>query len=126
MLCIIGPTAPERPTDGPSRENTPGSERPWLARHRSASSCPSRKSWQPEWAQVSETTVFEQLTVFENLELALAGSRSFLKTLRGPHYGREPKRIDEVLDIIASRRSAGRREEYSRMGRSSGSKSACC
>ena len=27
-------------------------------------------------------TVFEQLTVFENLELALAGVRSFLKTLR--------------------------------------------
>src|SRR6266536_5469160 len=27
-------------------------------------------------------TVFEQLTVFENLELALAGTRSFLKTLR--------------------------------------------
>src|SRR5271170_5504296 len=27
-------------------------------------------------------TVFEQLTVFENLELALAGTRSFLKTFR--------------------------------------------
>src|SRR6478735_4745120 len=33
-------------------------------------------------------TVFEQLTVVENLELALAGTRSFLKTLRAritPH-----------------------------------------
>ena len=26
--------------------------------------------------------MFEQLTVFENLELALAGTRSFVKTLR--------------------------------------------
>ena len=45
-------------------------------------------------------TVFEQLTVFENLELALAGDRSFLKTLLARMTAGEQKRIDEVLDII--------------------------
>src|SRR5712664_2195746 len=45
-------------------------------------------------------TVFEQLTVFENLELALAGSRSFLKTLRARITPAQQRRIDEVLDII--------------------------
>src|ERR1700761_2287400 len=45
-------------------------------------------------------TVFEQLTVFENLELALAGSRSFLKTLRARISPAQRKRIEEVLDII--------------------------
>jgi urea transport system ATP-binding protein len=45
-------------------------------------------------------TVFEQLTVFENLELALAGSRSFLKTLRARISPAQHRRIDEVLEII--------------------------
>ena len=45
-------------------------------------------------------TVFEQLTVFDNLELALAGGRSFLKTLRARITAAQQKRIDEVLDII--------------------------
>ncbi len=45
-------------------------------------------------------SVFEQLTVFENLELALAGHRSFLKTLRARITAAQQTRIDEVLDII--------------------------
>jgi urea transport system ATP-binding protein len=56
-------------------------------------------------------TVFEQLTVFENLELALAGSRSFLKTFRARISPAQQKRIEEVLNIIglsALRNSFGR------------------
>src|SRR5580698_1663546 len=45
-------------------------------------------------------TVFEQLTVFENLELALAGRRSFLRTLRARITAAQQERIDEVLNII--------------------------
>ncbi len=45
-------------------------------------------------------TVFERLNVFENLELALAGTRSFLKTLRARITGPQQERIDRVLDII--------------------------
>jgi urea transport system ATP-binding protein len=48
-------------------------------------------------------TVFEQLTVFENLELALAGTRSFTKTLRARITAAEQMRIDEVLGIIGLR-----------------------
>ena len=44
-------------------------------------------------------TVFEQLTVFENLELAWTGSRSFLKTLRACITPAQQERIDEVLDM---------------------------
>ena len=56
-------------------------------------------------------TVFEQLTVFENLELALAGTRSFLKTLRARITPAQRERIDEVLEIIglsAQKESLGR------------------
>src|SRR5579872_3882590 len=45
-------------------------------------------------------TVFEQLTVFENLELALAGDRSFLKTLRARISITQEERINKVLGII--------------------------
>jgi len=52
-------------------------------------------------------TVFEQLTVFENLELALAGTRSFLKTLRAHITPAQHERIDHVLDIIGLSRLRG-------------------
>ncbi|HJZ99273.1 MAG TPA: urea ABC transporter ATP-binding protein UrtD [Candidatus Solibacter sp.] len=45
-------------------------------------------------------TVFEQLTVDDNLELALAGNRSFLKALRARTSAAHRDRIDEVLSII--------------------------
>ena len=45
-------------------------------------------------------TVFEELTVFENLELALAGDKSFLTTLFARRTAAQEKRIEEVLDII--------------------------
>src|SRR5215470_14830132 len=45
-------------------------------------------------------TVFEQLTVDDNLELALAGNRSFLKALRARTSAPHRDRIDEVLSII--------------------------
>jgi len=45
-------------------------------------------------------TVFEQLTVFENLELALAGGNSFLRTLLARMTVAQLERIYDVLDII--------------------------
>jgi urea transport system ATP-binding protein len=53
-------------------------------------------------------TVFEQLTVAENLELALAGNRSFLKALRARKSTDQQDRIEEVLGIIglAAQRNA--------------------
>jgi urea transport system ATP-binding protein len=45
-------------------------------------------------------SVFEQLSVLENLELALAGDRAFLKTLLAWMNAEQQKRIGEVLDVI--------------------------
>ncbi|HTZ83525.1 MAG TPA: urea ABC transporter ATP-binding protein UrtD [Candidatus Acidoferrales bacterium] len=61
---------------------------------------------EPEIAQAGigrkfqKPTVFEDLTVFENLELALAGSKSFLDTLFARTSPKQLERIDEVLEII--------------------------
>ena len=57
-------------------------------------------------------TVFEQLTVFENLELALAGTRSFLKTFRARISPEQHMRIEEVLNIIGL---SGQREALGRI-----------
>jgi urea transport system ATP-binding protein len=46
-------------------------------------------------------TVFERLTVFENLELALAGHRTFWKVLRARLTSAAQDRIDRVLEITA-------------------------
>jgi len=56
-------------------------------------------------------TVFEQLTVFENLELALAGAKTFLNTLFARMSATEFKAIEEVIEIIGladQRNSLGR------------------
>jgi len=45
-------------------------------------------------------TVFERLSVVENLELALAGDKSFLKALLKRRTAAQQRRINEVLDII--------------------------
>jgi urea transport system ATP-binding protein len=44
--------------------------------------------------------VFEQHTVFENLELAMAGERRAWRLLTAKLNGEQHDRIDEVLDII--------------------------
>jgi len=46
-------------------------------------------------------TVFENHTVFDNLELALSGSRDVLKSLLFKLKGEQQDRIDEVMEIIA-------------------------
>lgn len=46
-------------------------------------------------------TVFENHTVFDNLELALSGSRDVLKSLLFKLKGEQQDRVEEVLDIIA-------------------------
>jgi len=45
-------------------------------------------------------SVFEELTVFENLELALAGRRSFLQTLFARLTMAQYKQIESVLEVI--------------------------
>ena len=103
MLCIIGPngagkttmmdviTGKTRPDSGVARFGN-GLDLLALSEPEIVAAGIGRKFQKP--------TVFEQLTVFENLELALAGSRAFLKTLRARISPAQHKRIYEVLDII--------------------------
>jgi urea transport system ATP-binding protein len=53
-------------------------------------------------------TVFEQHTVFENLELAMRGSKGVWHTLRAGLTGAQRDRIDEVLAIIGLTGERGR------------------
>jgi len=46
-------------------------------------------------------TVFEYLSVFENLELSLAGDKSFWRTFRSRLTPSERDRIDHILGVIA-------------------------
>ena len=106
LLCIIGPNGAGKTTmmDVITGKTRPDSGTAWFGRGidllqlsepQIVAAGIGRKFQKP--------TVFEQLTVFENLELALAGSRSFLKTLRARITGAQRERIDEVLGITGLR-----------------------
>jgi urea transport system ATP-binding protein len=61
---------------------------------------------EPEIAQAGigrkfqKPTVFEQLTVFDNLELALAGPKSFFRMLVARMTAGQREHIDEVLEVV--------------------------
>ncbi|HEY6341491.1 MAG TPA: urea ABC transporter ATP-binding protein UrtD [Bryobacteraceae bacterium] len=103
LLCIIGPNGAGKTTmmDVVTGKTHPDSGTAWfgsgidllrLSEMQIVSAGIGRKFQKP--------TVFEQLTVFENLELALAGSRSFLNTLRARISAVQHQRIAEVLELI--------------------------
>src|SRR4030095_16315517 len=83
LLCIIGPNGAGKTTmmDVVTGKTRPDSGTAWFGRDIDLLTLS-----EPQIAQVGigrkfqKPTVFEQLTVFENLELALAGTRSFIKT----------------------------------------------
>ncbi len=54
-------------------------------------------------------TVFEFHTVFENLELSIAGDKSVWTTFRAKLSGEQLDRIDEVLNIIGLKENAQQR-----------------
>ncbi len=114
LLCIIGPNGAGKTTmmDVITGKTRPDSGTAWFG-----SGIDLLKMSEAEIVaagigrKFQKPTVFEQLTVFENLELALAGTRSFLKTLRARISAAATQRIDEVLNIIglsAQRESLGR------------------
>jgi urea transport system ATP-binding protein len=103
MLCIIGPNGAGKTTmmDVITGKTRPDSGTAWFG-----DGIDLLKLSEPEIVaagigrKFQKPTVFEQLTVFENLELALAGTRSFLKTFRARITAAQHQRIAEVLDII--------------------------
>jgi urea transport system ATP-binding protein len=103
LLCIIGPNGAGKTTmmDVITGKTRPDSGTAWfgdeidllkLTEAEIVAAGIARKFQKP--------TVFEQLTVLENLELSLAGARSFLNTLRARITAAQQDRIDEVLNII--------------------------
>src|SRR5262245_11436920 len=103
LLCIIGPNGAGKTTmmDVITGKTRPDSGTAWFGR-----TIDLLQLSEPEIAQIGigrkfqKPTIFEQLTVFENLELALAGAKSFWKTLAARLTTSQLKRIDEVLHLI--------------------------
>jgi urea transport system ATP-binding protein len=103
LLCIIGPNGAGKTTmmDVITGKTRPDSGTAWfgdlidlltLSEAEIVAAGIGRKFQKP--------TVFEQLTVDDNLELALTGNRSFLKALRARKAAAQKERIEEVLGII--------------------------
>jgi len=103
LRCIIGPNGAGKTTmmDVITGKTRPDSGTVWFGDKLNLLALS-----EPEIAQAGigrkfqKPTVFEDLTVFENLELALAGSKSFLDTLLARTTAKQLERIDEVLEII--------------------------
>jgi len=102
LRCIIGPNGAGKTT---MMDVITGKTRPDAGTARFGPKLNLLSLSEPEIAQAGigrkfqRPAVFEQLTVFENLELALAGEKAFLKMLVACMTPAERRRIDEVLDI---------------------------
>jgi urea transport system ATP-binding protein len=103
LRCIIGPNGAGKTTmmDVITGKTRPESGTAWFGRELDL-----LKMSEPEIAQAGigrkfqKPTVFEQLTVFENLELSLAGNKSFIRTLLAQLSSTQRKRIEAILEII--------------------------
>src|SRR6202046_185041 len=103
LLCIIGPNGAGKTT---MMDVITGKTRPDSGTVQFGPDLNLLSMSEPEIAQAGicrkfqKPTVFEHLTVFENLELALAGDKSFLKTLFARLTSKQHDRIYQVLEII--------------------------
>jgi urea transport system ATP-binding protein len=103
LLCIIGPNGAGKTT---MMDVVTGKTRPQKGTARFGDHVDLLQSSEAEIVaagigrKFQKPTVFERLTVFENLELALAGTRSFLRTLRARITHEQQERIGQVLGII--------------------------
>ena len=103
LRCIIGPNGAGKTT---MMDVITGKTRPDSGTARFGPKLNLLSLSEPEIAQAGigrkfqKPTVFEQLTVYENLELALAGDKSFLKALFARRTAAQHKRINEVLEVI--------------------------
>src|SRR6202142_3980861 len=100
MRAIIGPNGAGKTT---MMDVVTGKTRPDSGKVRFGEKLDLLSMSEPEIAQAGigrkfqKPTVFERLTVFENLELALAGDKSFLRTLFVRRTLAQENRIFEVL-----------------------------
>jgi urea transport system ATP-binding protein len=103
LRCIIGPNGAGKTTmmDVITGKTRPDSGTAWFGRRANLI-----EMSEPEIVQAGigrkfqKPTVFEHLTVFDNLELALPGTKSFWASLVARLTPAQHDRIDQVLDII--------------------------
>ena len=103
LRCIIGPNGAGKTTmmDVITGKTRPDAGSVWFGRNVDLLALS-----EPQIAQAGigrkfqRPTVFEKLTVFENLELALPGDKSFWKLLRARLTASERSKIDENLVIV--------------------------
>jgi urea transport system ATP-binding protein len=101
LRCIIGPNGAGKTTmmDVVTGKTRPDEGRAWFGQNVNL-----LELTEPEIAEAGigrkfqKPTVFEHLTVFDNLELALAGPKSFWKMLTATLTVVQRARIDEVLE----------------------------
>jgi len=103
LRCVIGPNGAGKTT---MMDVITGRTRPESGQARFCQKLNLLSMSEPEIAQAGigrkfqKPTVFEQLTVMENLELALAGGKSIMKMLLARLTPAQERKIDEVLEII--------------------------
>jgi len=103
LRCIIGPNGAGKTTmmDVITGKTRPDSGSAWFGRN-----VDLLRLTEPEIAQAGigrkfqKPTVFEHLTVFDNLELALAGPKTFWTMLLARTTSDDLDRIDVVLELI--------------------------
>jgi len=103
LLCIIGPNGAGKTTmmDVVTGKTRPDSGSAWFGQN-----VDLLRHSEPQIAQLGigrkfqKPTVFEQHTVFENLELAMAGDKSFGRALFARLGADQAGRIDAVLEEI--------------------------
>jgi urea transport system ATP-binding protein len=103
LRCIIGPNGAGKTTlmDIITGQTRPDYGKAWFGRDINL-----LKLSEPEIAQAGigrkfqKPTIFENHSVFENLELAMAGNKKVLPTLFAKLSGEERDRINETLELI--------------------------
>src|SRR6187399_316288 len=102
LRCVIGPNGSGKTTmmDVITGKTRPDEGSAWFGQNVNLLSLS-----EPEIAQAGigrkfqKPTVFEFLTVFENLELALAGNKSFWRSLVARLTSEDQQKIDATLDV---------------------------
>lgn len=112
LRCIIGPNGAGKTTlmDIITGQTRPDYGKAWFGRDINL-----LKLSEPEIAQAGigrkfqKPTVFENHSVFENLELAMDGNKRVLPTLFAKLSGEERDRINETLELIGLKEQAQKR-----------------
>ena len=112
LRCIIGPNGAGKTTlmDIITGQTRPDYGKAWFGRDINL-----LKLSEPEIAQAGigrkfqKPTVFENHSVFENLELAMDGNKRVLSTLFAKLSGEERDRINEILELIGLKEQTQKR-----------------